>query len=97
MKTYHGTQFRAYVTQDGETHPLAHHVYHSPDGHSWGYGGSGPSELAKDILWDLLGEKPDPALYQAFKWAFVATWPMNDDFSLSELAIRRWLASMART
>lgn len=30
--------------------PLAHHVKHSPDGFSWGYGGSGPSELARCLL-----------------------------------------------
>jgi len=46
-----------------EEYGLPHHVLHSPDGHSWGYGGSGPAELAKDILCDHLGGEPDPRLY----------------------------------
>lgn len=35
--------------------PLTHHVKHSPDGFAWGYGGSGPAELARCILIDHLG------------------------------------------
>lgn len=35
--------------------PLPHHVKHSPDGFEWGYGGSGPSELARCLLIDALG------------------------------------------
>jgi hypothetical protein len=40
----------------GET-LLAHHVRHSPDGFSWGYGGSGPAELARCLLIDALGNR----------------------------------------
>lgn len=35
---------------------LPHTVKHSPAGFNWGYGGSGPSELARCILLDHLGE-----------------------------------------
>jgi hypothetical protein len=35
--------------------PLAHVVRHSPDGLEWGYGGSGPADLALSILCDHLG------------------------------------------
>lgn len=45
---------------DGENitmKPLEHIVRHSPDGFEWGYGGSGPAELARCILIDLLGEE----------------------------------------
>lgn len=35
---------------------LPHHVRHSPDGFSWGYEGSGPAELARCILIDVLGD-----------------------------------------
>lgn len=31
---------------------LTHHVKHSPTGFEWGYGGSGPAELARCILID---------------------------------------------
>lgn len=45
---------------------------HSPDGFEWGYGGSGPAELALAILADHLDCEPPAALYQAFKAAVVA-------------------------
>jgi hypothetical protein len=36
--------------------PLPHHVKHSPTGFGWGYGGSGPAELARCLLIHALGE-----------------------------------------
>ncbi len=41
---------------DGRERPLKHHVRHSPDGFAWGYGGSGPAELARCILIDYFGD-----------------------------------------
>lgn len=35
---------------------LAHRVRHSPDGFSWGYGGSGPAELARCLLLTAAGD-----------------------------------------
>src|SRR5690606_27712886 len=43
------------ITVDGR--PLDHIVYHSPTGMEWGYGGSGPADLALSILADYLGEQ----------------------------------------
>lgn len=43
-----GTRFDARVTVDGQ--PLRHLSLHSPSGFAWGYGGSGPSDLALSIL-----------------------------------------------
>jgi hypothetical protein len=37
----------------GRRYPLRHAVRHSPDGFQWGYGGSGPAELARCILLDF--------------------------------------------
>jgi len=68
---------------------LKHHKYHSPDGHSWGYHGSGPAELAKDILWDYFGKKPTNLMYQTFKDDFVAK--CGDTWSLSEMGIDNWV------
>ena len=72
----------------GEIKNLKHHVYHSPTGFSWGYGGSGPADLACSILWDLLGKEPDMQLYQAFKHRFVANW--GDEWEINERDIRGW-------
>jgi len=35
--------------------PLKHIVEHSPTGFQWGYGGSGPADLALSILADCIG------------------------------------------
>ncbi|GBR74704.1 hypothetical protein NO1_1833 [Candidatus Termititenax aidoneus] len=52
-------------------------VRHSPDGFEWGYGGSGPSDLALNILSIFVGQKAaeKDGLYQYFKWEFIATMP----------------------
>ena len=82
-----GTVSNVAVTVNGE--PLKHHVYHSPTGFNWSYGGSGPADLARSILWDHLGKEPSPAWYQEFKRAFVATW--GDEWQISSLEIQDWI------
>ena len=49
---------------------------HSPTGFEWGYGGSGPAQLALAILADHFGND-EQALncYQRFKWAVIAELP----------------------
>jgi hypothetical protein len=51
-------------------------VLHSPTGFEWGYGGSGPADLALNILYAVTGNK-ELALrhYQEFKWTFIAAMP----------------------
>jgi len=58
----------------GAVRPLRHIPRHSPDGFQWGYGGSGPSDLALSILADAVGlEMADRrGLYQLFKDEFIA-------------------------
>jgi hypothetical protein len=49
---------------------------HSPTGFEWGYGGSGPAQLALALLADHLGNSTQAfALYQSFKWQVVANLP----------------------
>lgn len=58
----HGCE--VYVLDEGRCTPLNPRfdaVNHSPDGFEWGYGGSGPSQLAFAMLADLLGPLPAPA------------------------------------
>lgn len=47
-------------------------VNHSPDGFEWGYGGSGPSQLALAIVADVAGDAAALDLYQAFKADVIA-------------------------
>lgn len=48
---------------------------HSPDGFAWGYGGSGPAQLALAIMLELTGKSED---YQEFKWKIIAELPQED-------------------
>jgi hypothetical protein len=66
-------------------------IHHSPDGPEWGYGGSGPADLALNYCHAVFppgcdGERPQRLwkgkcstlawrLHQAFKWKWVATLP----------------------
>ena len=50
-------------------------VNHSPDGFEWGYGGSGPADLALNILSIFVGQEEAWRYHQDFKWAFIATMP----------------------
>jgi hypothetical protein len=49
---------------------------HSPTGFEWGYGGSGPAQLALALLADHLGDDAEAvALHQSFKFAVVVKLP----------------------
>lgn len=67
-------------------------VNHSPDGFSWGYGGSGPSQLALAILMLYLPVEKAQQAYQSFKFDIVAHLP-QDDFTLSEEKVHDWIRS----
>lgn len=76
--------------RNGVQYPLQHLVHHSPSGMEWGYGGSGPADLARSIIGDVLGtDDPDPAVYQDFKQEFVSGWGDRWEISLDE--IRAWV------
>jgi hypothetical protein len=107
VKIYRGyrTPEGARVEVDGK--PLRHYPLHSPTGFEWGYGGSGPADLAVAILADVLGETPTRdelnrgtpecwRLHQEFKWDVVSlfdrdTWMLGEDRILAWLEPRRTL------
>lgn len=51
---------------------------HSPDGFNWGYGGSGPAQLALAICLELYGKDVAQQVYQSFKFDYIATLPQSD-------------------
>lgn len=71
-------EYRAKAIRDGIATPLElgkepGAVYpKSPDGHSYGYNGSGPNQLALDVLTHYRGRQPTPALRIAFVRRFIA-------------------------
>ena len=64
---------------------------HSPTGFAWGYGGSGPAQLALALLLDRTGE-PDTALrlYQRLKRDMVAAWPWPGGWILEAARLDAW-------
>ena len=65
---------------------------HSPTGFAWGYGGSGPAQLAVAILMDATGE-PTLALrhHQEFKLRFVTG--LVNSWSITQIEVLSFLAS----
>ena len=72
--------------------PGYRYVNHSPDGYAWGYGGSGPAQLAFAILLDATGNI-DRALaaYQDFKWEVIANIPKDENFQMPVMNVLRTL------
>ena len=63
---------------------------HSPDGFSWGYGGSGPAQLALEILLRFISEEKALSMYQEFKWEVIAK--LQGDFTLPFAEIERYIS-----
>jgi len=95
---------RVVVIEAGRARPLHHVKRHSPDGFEWGYGGSGPADLALSLLADYFGERPRKfdgrayeqnrclALYQSFKVDFIAAAP-REGFTITSDQIVEWLSA----
>lgn len=61
----------------------------SPTGFEWGYGGSGPAQLALAILCDYWGDEVSALRYhQEFKWEVVALLP-EGNWTLTEAEIEQ--------
>lgn len=64
---------------------------HSPDGFNWGYGGSGPAQLALAILLSAgLDDARAVRLHQQFKWDFIGALPQGDAFDF-EVDVDAWV------
>lgn len=66
---------------------------HSPDGFEWGYGGSGPAQLALAVLLDYYGD-PKFAVqwHQSFKWNVIAKLPQQEDWRFGGETIEHAIA-----
>src|SRR6202022_2416313 len=71
--------------QKSEPLPLRLDLFnHSPTGFSWGYGGSGPAQLALALLADALGDDDRAVrLHQEFKFKVVAAWPEGERWGIT--------------
>ena len=62
---------------------------HSPDGFQWGYGGSGPTQLALALLLDATNEEDALRFYPEFTDIFVASW--GDKWEMTQNEIKAWV------
>ena len=98
-KRYEGKRSdgQVFVTVNGNAlDPRFDLFSHSPDGFEWGYGGSGPAQLALALLADCLkDDRQALTLYQDFKAKIVSALP-RDGWTLNDGEIKRSLKSLPR-
>ena len=69
---------------------------HSPTGFEWGYGGSGPAQLALALLADATGkDRLAVALHQDFKFKLVGRLP-REGFEMTAEEIEQWVEEAAK-
>ena len=65
---------------------------HSPNGFAWGYGGSGPAQLALALLLHFSGDDFTALnFYQQFKWDVIARLPVDSEFCFDSAIVEEWL------
>jgi hypothetical protein len=80
------------LPEAGALYPLPHLLRHSPDGFEYGYGGSGPSDLARSLVGDLLGQKdPPPRFYRPVVEGLISQLHGSGPFYIAEDQIRQLL------
>jgi len=65
-------------------------INHSPTGFNWGYGGSGPAQLALALLMVFAGREFAEGNYMNFKWQIVAKLPQRD-FEMPAATVEEWI------
>jgi Family of unknown function (DUF6166) len=103
MKAYHGSRTEhgaaVIVDEDGTCRALdpRHDLRnHSPTGFEWGYGGSGPAQLALALAADVLGDDDRAqAVYQRLKFKLVGSLP-REGWVLNEDGIRSAIEAIER-
>ncbi len=104
MPTYEGIKgpsLNFEVTKDEQTldpRPSQKLWNHSPDGFSWGYGGSSPSQLALALLLDVTQDEAlSMKLYQLYKREVVAEMNINFGWLLTTFQIEHWIRMKGHT
>src|SRR5437016_5769367 len=96
MKTYRGkceNDVETVTVNEIPLDPQFDLANHSPSGFAWGYGGSGPAQLAIAILADCVGPHDARRFYQDFKWQVVCHWVLLEPWTITEAEIRAWIAN----
>lgn len=69
----------------------------SPSGYSWGFHGSGPSQLSLAIMLEVCNSEHEAVrLYQQFKQDIIAFIPSDEDLVLPVAVVEKWLETQKR-
>lgn len=81
------------VTVDGgKLDPRLDLANHSPTGFEWGYGGSGPAQLALAILADAIGDDDlARSLYQEYKREVISALPYGS-WTITVEQVLQWVS-----
>lgn len=91
-----------WVCEDGKRvaklNPHLEVMNKSPTGYAWGYGGSGPAQLAFALLAAVIGVEraQDPYLFQRFKSEIIVQLDKHQGWVLTEDKIRSWVVECLR-
>lgn len=90
---YDGGDIRLWRTEDGTAHANVPHalIIHSPTGYEWGYAGSGPADLALNILLAVSGDPEwSKQVHQQFKSEFLVGVP-NEGATITRAKIDEFI------
>jgi hypothetical protein len=69
-------------------------VCHSPTGFEWGYGGSGPADLALNVLALFVDKEYTQTLHQQYKWDVISKVPFEGGVILAKDVVA-WIKAHA--
>ena len=100
MKCYAGTREAHAVVVTVDDRPLNPRFdlwNHSPTGFEWGYGGSGPAQLALALLADCIGnDEQATELHQEFKRKVVANLE-GRGWTMTSHEIHAWVKTLTKS
>ena len=69
-----------------------HNLWKHSDGFNWGYGGSGPHQLALALLYHVTGDAEVASNNaQNFKWDIISKLDINKGWQMTQTKIEDWL------
>jgi hypothetical protein len=88
------------TVEKGESRELPYRLdlcAHSPTGYEWGYGGSGPAQLALALLADATGDDQLALrLHQRFKFDRIATLRRSRDWTMTHATVLSFVRDHVR-